>query len=94
MTTPTPDPRSPAGFVPEGVDRLLDAVQLAIGTSRPLLTDWYVDAQDVLTELHEAIERAQHPDDRDRAVSVLSSFAGLWFTPDERDVIWLGGDGS
>lgn len=74
----------------QNIDRMLDAVGEAIDTRRPLLDDWHTDAVDVLQHLELSIARVQHPDDHDRLVSLLSLFAGMWFTPAERDAIWLG----
>ncbi len=81
LNRPTGDPARPAASGDDTVGRLLDTRRIKIDS--PVLDDWTVAATDVLLDLEQAIARAQHPDDRDRAVNILHSFAGLWLTTEE-----------
>lgn len=72
----------------ERVDAVLATIRGWIVNEKPLRDGWHVDAAGLLLGLELAIARAQHPDDRDRAVMLLDTLAGMWLTDEECETDW------
>lgn len=56
------------------------------------MPDWGDQVKDAADTLGELIAESHHPDDRDRAIEVLTLLAGLWLDTEGIDQVYLGGE--
>lgn len=72
------------------VGHVADAVRLAVDEGRSLDRGWPSAVVDLLSTLEGICDRGNHPDDVAAAMSAITSLAGLWFTVEQVDAVYLG----